>query len=70
MRRTSPRSIADSDRYATPTRLSGLDKFAHDICLELKHETCLMLYGEISAEQFRARRNALMKAFRELRVGV
>ncbi|PKO89675.1 MAG: hypothetical protein CVU18_03430 [Betaproteobacteria bacterium HGW-Betaproteobacteria-12] len=70
MRVTNPRPNAESDQYGRCARLSGLDKLAHDICLELKHETCLMLYGEISAEQFRAKRNALVKAFRELRVGL
>lgn len=64
------RYLADIDRYRRFPRLTCLDKSAHDICLELKHETCLMLYGKISTEQFRAKRNALMKAFRELRFGV
>lgn len=58
------------NQYRRSARPTCLDKSAHDICLELKHETCLMLHGKISTEQFRAKRNALIKAFRELRFGV
>ena len=59
--------LADTDRYRGAAHPTYLHKSAQAICLELKHETCLMLYGKISTEQFRAKRNALMKAFRELR---
>lgn len=62
---TNPRH-AEINQHGTYARMTCLEKSAHDICLELKHETCLMLYGEISTEQFRAKRNVLIKAFQEL----
>lgn len=60
------RYVADVDQYRKHARITSPEKSAQDICLELKRETCLMLCGEISVEQFRRKRKALMKAFNDL----
>lgn len=43
-------------------------KKAQTICLELKHQTTLMLHGQISEEQFRSQQLKLIKAFKNVRL--